>query len=287
MRGNGRLLVTAMVGAMLAVPAEVSANGGAYLELDETHYVPGAKGTIVTYVSVPERRQSILERGPFSVFLLPEGGSIREGRPIPDSAIRLGTLVIEKEKDSYELSTSFMTPSLATGFYQLGVCNDPCTISGFREPLTGAISIVATALEGELLTRNERLEGRIFGLRRQLRRSERRREGFETQLNLATAEKARLSSEVGRLEDELAAAPRQATAASAQGSFAPWLVAALLAAAVFAVAVAMRRRRMVLATTGPRRALTRPGDSSDADATGGSTGGSAGEPVLRSASRSS
>jgi hypothetical protein len=232
---------------------------------------------------VPKRRRSILERGPFYVFLLPEGASIREGRPIPGSAIRLGTLMIEKEKDSYELSTSFMTPSLATGFYQLGVCNDPCTISGFREPLTGAISIVATALEGELLTRNERLEGRIFGLRRQLRRSERRGEGFETQLNLATTEKARLSSEVGRLQDELAAARRRAAAASAQGAFAPWLVAALLAAAVFAVGIRMRGRRKVLATTEPRRALTRSGDSIDADA----MGGSADARVLRSTSRSS
>ncbi len=287
MRRSGRLLVTAVVGAMLAVPAEVSANGGAYLELDETHYVPGAKGTIVTYVSVPKRQRPILERGPFYVFLLPEGGSIREGRRIPDGAIRLGTLMIEKEKDSYELSTSFMTPSLATGFYQLGVCNDPCTISGFREPLTGAISIVATALDGELLTRNERLEGRIFGLRRQIRRSERRGEGFETQLNLATAEKSRLSSEVGRLEDELAAARQQATAAFPEGPFAPWLVAALFAAALFAVAVTMRRRRKVLAKTEARRALTRPEDSIDADATGGSAGRSADAPVVRSTSRSS
>ena len=76
---------------LLAVPEAAAANGGAYLELDRQHYLPGETGTATTYVTVPERRERIFDRGPFHLFLLPDGATLREGRPIPASAVRIGT----------------------------------------------------------------------------------------------------------------------------------------------------------------------------------------------------
>ncbi len=245
MRGSRVVLVGTIVGALLAVPTEAAANGGAYLELDDTHYLPGEMGTIVTYVSVPAGKQSIFDRGPFYVFVLPQGVRLEEGMPIPDGAIRIGTLAVEKEKDAFELATRFTTPDIASGFYGVGVCNDPCSVSGFREPLTGTISVVATEREAELLTRNDRLSGRVFGLQRQLRRSERHREELEAQMDFATSERGRLSSEIGRLQDELAAARQGSAGATSPG---PSIVALLAVGVLAAGAVAFRRRRPASAT---------------------------------------
>jgi hypothetical protein len=139
--------------------------------------------------------------------------SLEEDRPLPNGVIRVGTFSIEHENGkSFELRVSFTVPDLPGAFYSIAFCNDPCTISGFREPLTGVVSIVRTAREGHLLTEQSRLDSRIFGLRHQLRKAERAGEELRAQLFASEAERQRLSSELSRLEDELTAPlprPRQ------------------------------------------------------------------------------
>ena len=52
-------------------------------------------------------------------------------------------MTIEHDRGTaFALSASFTVPDPPGDSYAPGVCNDPCTISGFREPLTGGISIV-------------------------------------------------------------------------------------------------------------------------------------------------
>ena len=166
MRGIRTLLLTTMIGAMVLVsPPGAAANGGAYLEFDRTYYVAGDEGHGVTYVSIPSRKAHLLDEGPFYVFVLPRGTALREGSPIPPGAVRLGTVSVIEEDESYELETDFTVPDLAPGWYEIGVCNDPCTISGFRESLGGSLSIVETRREAELLTTNGRLHSRLFGAR--------------------------------------------------------------------------------------------------------------------------
>lgn len=223
-----------------------SANGGSYLELDRAHYLPGEQGTAVTYVTVPERRESIFDLGPFYLWAVPEGTSLREGRPIPASAVRIGTFAVEEERRQHELTASFTVPQLESDMYFLEVCNDPCTISGFRESLTGSISIVATRREAELLTENSRLASRVDGIRYDLRKAERRLEraqkDFEWELANGRADRDELTARIEQLEQELAASKERA-ADAARTPFEPWVVGGIVAIALAAAALTFRRRR--------------------------------------------
>jgi hypothetical protein len=253
MRGIRRLLLMAMVGgSVLVAPIGAEANGGAYLEFDRTYYLAGDSGHAVTYVSLPASKEHLLEEGPFYVFALPAGATLREGRPIPSSAIRLGIVTVTEEDEAYEFTTEFTVPELDPGFYEIGVCNDPCTISGFRESLGGSLSIVETRREAQLLTTNDRLRGQLFGARREVRRAERRltaAEGeLEAQLTFGSSERSELAAEIERLETQLAAA-RTRAASSGRTPFDPWVVGAILIVTAFAAVLAFRRRRMMPALT--------------------------------------
>jgi hypothetical protein len=251
MRGRRRFLVTAIAGALLFVaPTDAIANGGSYLEFDRTHYLPGDAGVATTYVSVPRGKTGLFDRGPFYLFAVPEG-MLREGRPIPASAIRLGTFTVEKEKGpSYELRAEFTAPEITSGSYFMGLCDDPCTTAGFREPLFGSISIVATRREGELLTQLGTLQGKLCGVKLEARRAGRRlekvRDELATQLTFGASERERMSAQIEQLETKLAAAQAEP---SSRTPFDPWVVGAILLVTLVAAVLAFRRRRMVPAIT--------------------------------------
>jgi hypothetical protein len=255
MRGIRRLLLTAMVGAsMLVAPTDAFANGGAYLEFDQTHYLPGDPGVAVGYARVPKRKQHLLELGPFYLFAVPMDARLRVGHPIPFGAIRLATFTIEEEANAYyELRAAFTAPRLASGTHLMALCNDPCTVAGFGEPLSGTLSIVATRREAELLTMNDRLRSKLFGAKREARRAERRfeetQDQLDAQLAFGTSERAELSAEIERLETQLAAARQRAAAPSGRTPFDPWVVGAILLVTFVAAVLAFRRRRIVPAMT--------------------------------------
>jgi hypothetical protein len=253
MRGIRMVFLTTLIGAMVLVsPSGAAANGGAYLEFDRTYYVAGDEGHGVTYVSLPARKEHLLEEGPFHVFALPRGVSLREGRPIPPTAIRLGTVAVIEEDGSYELETDFIVPDLDPGWYEIGVCNDPCTISGFRESLGGSLSVVETRREGQLLTTNGRLRSQLFGARREARRAERRlaeaEDELEAQLAFGSEERTELAAEIDRLETQLASA-RSREAETGRTPFDPWVVGAILLVTLAIAVLAFRRRRMLPAMT--------------------------------------
>lgn len=233
-------VVSAVIGAVLGIPTGATANGGAYIDFDKTHYLPGETVIGETYVYVPERKQGLLERGPFYAFVLPGGTSIREGRPIPGGAIRVGTFTIERERrEEFELRVSFTVPDLSGDFYSVRMCNDPCTISGFREPLSGTISVVRTVREGQLISEQWRLEGRIYGLRRDVRKADRRNEELQAQLDTNELERSNLATQVNRLElADAAAAEEPAT----RPLIDPWAGIAI-ATLVLVGALAIRRLR--------------------------------------------
>ena len=256
MHAKRRFLGAALAVSLLVVmPTNASANGGSYLEFDQTHYLPGDAGVATAYVSVPRTKVSLFDRGPFYLFAVPDG-MLREGMPIPAAAIRLGTFTIqEEEHDSFELRATFTAPQLASDLYFMGFCNDPCTIAGFREPLYGSISIVATRREGELLTANANLRGKLFGARREARKAERRlgraQGELETQLAYGAGERDRMSTRIEKLESQLAAA-RARLADQGRTPFDPWLVGGIVLVALVALvaaALALRRRHLVPAIT--------------------------------------
>jgi hypothetical protein len=239
-----------LVGATFVGAPVAWADGGAYLDLDRTHYLPGQTARVEGYVSIPRAKQDLIERGPFYVFVVPPRTAVIEGRPIPAEAIRAGTVSIERDRGkTFELRGSFVVPELAGRSYWLYVCNDPCTISGFREPLTGTISIVATAREGELLTEVSRLNGRNWSLRRQVRKAERATLEVRDQLVAAEVSRSELAIRVRELEAN-AGTPRP----TVRRPLVPAWSAVLLGVGLLGLALALvvrRRRRLELGVPEP------------------------------------
>jgi hypothetical protein len=231
------------------MPTAAVADGGAYIEFDRTHYLPGSTATGEAYVSVPEPKQHLFEEGPFYVWVLPPRAWIEPGRPIPSAAIRAGTVTVEHTGGrEFELAMSFVVPDVPGDYYNIGVCNDPCTIAGFQEPLTAQVSIIATAREGELLNNNSRLLSRTWTLRRQVRKAERGNEQLEARLAYDADRTLDLTTRIDELEAELAAGGSDPAAETAGRPLVnAWALVAVVGASIAALfgiglAVALSRR---------------------------------------------
>jgi hypothetical protein len=252
MRTCRGFVMALVIGAAVALPTGAAANGGALIEFNRTHYRPGETAVATAYVYVAREEQDVFEHGPFFGFLLPTGTSIREGGPIPATAVNLGAFSIEHEKgEQFELRLSFTVPDAAGAFYSVAVCNLPCTTSGFREPLTGLVSIVETRREAELLTKQWRLEARIASLKEDLGKAkvslatERgRNSSLGALVDMKEEQASSLAGEVDALRTELAnvkaATPPRASPSLVEG----WPQSAIaLALLALAAAVALKRRR--------------------------------------------
>ena len=168
---------TILLGLVLVLPATARADGGAYISFDKTHNLVGTVAEGEGYIYVPKQHQDLLERGPFYAILVNASGG---------QDLRVGTVEFEPYgRTEFELHMSFTVPDVSSDLYTVRICNDPCTVSGFREPLTGQISVIHTALEGELLTRNTKMTYRNYSLERRARKAERTVTELETELAAA------------------------------------------------------------------------------------------------------
>lgn len=207
MRARRSTVVGFVAAVFLLVPHEAAADGGAYLDFGGTHYLPGETATGIGYVWIPRDKQHLVDRGPFSVYVVPPGAWIEGGNPIPEGAIRVGIATIEREQGkTFEVRASFTVPDVVGDYYNVQICNSPCTIAGFSEPLSAQISIVQTEREAELLNEYQSLYGKNWSLRREANKAEKASGELEAQLTGSRETVAELSAEVARLEDELAAA---------------------------------------------------------------------------------
>lgn len=245
MRAMKGLAMAAVVAGALIPATWAAADGGAYVDLQRTHYLPGQTAVGETYVWVPRSAQDQLDRGPFYAYVVPKGSSVTEGKPIPDGVIRVGTFSIERTQGkSFELRVTFTVPDVPGDEYSIALCNDPCTIAGFREPINGFLSVVHTAREGALLTEQSRLEGQIYGLRRDVRKAEREKTDLQTALDAAETERSSLTGDIVRLRSALSAATARPTNEEAPSR--PLIAtgaAVLLGIALFALAAAVTIRR--------------------------------------------
>ena len=241
----GALVLMAIAAVALTAP-RASANGGAYIEFEGTHHLPGEQVTGTVYVSIPAGKMDLLERGPFYAFVLPSGTAIDPGRGLPAGAIRVGTFTIQQEKDQTELKVTFTVPQTEGDYYSFGLCNDPCTINGFGEPVSGVLSVVATEREAALLGDVSTLHSQLTGLKRELRKAEK---GADEQL--ASVSDALEESEAGRqaLTDRVSTLEQQVDVADAAAEEAvgrplvhPWAAAAV-AIGLIALAFALAGRR--------------------------------------------
>jgi hypothetical protein len=234
---------------MLARPAD--ADGGAYIDLDRAYYLPGETAVAETYVTVPRNRQALLQRGPFYVFLVTGRQWPTEGEPLPTDAIRIGTLGVERDSGStFELKGSLTIPDVPGDFYSLAVCNDPCTLTGFREPITGPISIVRTEREATLLEENQQLSGSVHRLKRETDKDLDELRELQARFDARETDRAYLAQQVNRLRRELDGARRAAAGRVPTG----WAIA--VAGSVFVVGAggALLRRRRRAGSAVPRAA---------------------------------
>ncbi|MGZ5351321.1 MAG: hypothetical protein ACXWZU_14140 [Actinomycetota bacterium] len=249
---RARILVLSTITAVaITAPAfvapPVSANGGAYVEFDGTHHMPGDHVTGTVYVAIPKSRMGLLDRGPFYAYVLSPGTAIDAERGLPAGAIRVGTWTVEQEKQQTELTVSFTVPETEGDFYSFGLCNDPCTVDGFGEPVSGVLSVVATAREAALLGDVGRLHSQLAGLKRDLRKAKK-----GTEAEIASTSAALEASETSReaLIERVSNVERRATAAAENASrplVDPW------AAAAAAVAVALGLAALASVLAGRRR----------------------------------
>lgn len=245
MRARALVLTTITVVALTAPRA--SANGGAYIEFAGTHHLPGEQVTGTVYVSIPAGKTELLDRGPFYAYVLPPGTAIDPGRGLPAGAIRVGTFTIEQEKDQTELKVTFTVPQTEGDYYSFGLCNDPCTLNGFGEPVSGVLSVVATEREAALLGDVSTLHSQLAGLKRELQKAKK-----GTEAEIASTSAALEASETSReaLIERVSNVERRATAAAENASrplVDPW------AAAATAAAVALGLAAMASVLAGRRR----------------------------------
>lgn len=260
MRGVRWLMALTITVVPLALAPAARADGGAYFQLDRTYYPGGSIAKVETYVFVPANQQDVFDRGPFYAYLLPGGSWLTEGRPVPRDAVRIGTFTVEPTgRRTFELSGSFVIPRVETGTYDLQLCNDPCTIAGFREPLTGLLTIAASETEADLLRKTTKLEWRAAGLRRLVAKLQRTKEGLEGTLRDAVVDRDAARADLAVLRSSLSVvSPATVSSADANRPLVDaWgLVtlggALLLALVSVALAIVFSRRHRVPATAGPR-----------------------------------
>jgi hypothetical protein len=252
-----RLGLVALVATALVIPAQTAmADGGAYIEFrgprPGSHFLPGDDASGTAFVAIPHRHEELLDRGPFYVYLVPGKTWIQEGRPLPEGVIRLDTVTIERDSGTtFEISTSFTVPDVPGEYYTIQFCNEPCTISGFRESLSGQISIVQTLREASLLNEQQRLFGKNWHLRSQVRKANKEIEDLQLMIDAAASERSDLIQQIDDLEAEIVRdqqAPEETRRPLAEG----WaLVAIAIAVLVSFVAVTLgivfsRRHRPTL-----------------------------------------
>jgi hypothetical protein len=237
MRG---FVVVAVAMAIVGVSAPAHADGGAYFSLDETYYVAGDRAVATTYVAIPKSRASWLDRGPFYAYAMDDGSSLRAGAPPPAGALRVGTFSVKHEDGSYELEAEFTMPVLTPGWHTLNLCNDPCTITGFREPLTGSFYVVQTQREAALMVENGKLRGQLAGARRDVSKTERTLQTVREDL---AGMKARSADRVAELETRLAAATAMPNAPEGLDPRLAMVLGAALAVAVLSLALRIQRVR--------------------------------------------
>ncbi|MGZ6545761.1 MAG: hypothetical protein ACXVEI_10650 [Actinomycetota bacterium] len=243
MRARRGLVITATVGAVLWSALAARADGGAYIAFDRTHYLPGETATGEAYVYVEKQHQGLLDRGPFYAYLLTDGAVVRLGHAIPVGAIRVGTFSVERSRPQwFEMKVSFAVPDLTGDFYSVVACNDPCTVSGFKEPLSGLISIVQTAREGALLTQRQRLLARIYSLHRRGKKTEKVLAELNSQLVETNRVRLTMADELTDLQRRLAASGNVRDRAPRPPSASGLGIALVLMLLVLAAAVAARHR---------------------------------------------
>ncbi len=204
----------------------------------------------VDYLSValgPETR-------PYHLWI-ERGEDLAAGRPIPESALRVGTFVMAPDGRSGR--AAFNLPPLPSGMYSFAVCDDPCTERGFGfgEFVQGWLTVTQTPEEARLLARVHELRGmlrsRVHGLTADVRSAERQGDRLGTRLDAALGALEESRAQVARLTHAASRTPNRYVVDGTAGAL---IAVGLIATA--AVLVRRRRRDRIVVPDSPAGLLT-------------------------------
>jgi len=252
MRRIALLTLASAALVLLAVPP-AAAGGVSEFEFPRRVYTPGEVAVGRTAFDAHLRGQPRIQDGPFHAYLLPEGRWIDPPR-IQAGAVRVGVVRftgpnLEGTWFDRVAVVRFVVPDLPSGFWEVGICNDPCRDSMVGDLYGGQIAVMRTPLEGRLLYWSRRLGWRLDEARVDARRAERRLEEAESRAAAARAGLEEARAAMARLQERNADLRARLLGASAEPG-APWLPWALLPVALGAGAVLGRRSQHLVSPTG-------------------------------------
>ena len=202
-----RTVLTLLLASLaLVLPVQGASAGGNWLDFRSEEPVDGKRnlGTwavlhvgqeVVAHTGIdfvePALRERLQTEGPFYAWLSP-GDAYLDDTNLPADAIRLAPFTVRFE-GSNAVHARFTVPAVSSGEYEVVVCNDPCTLSGFGEYIQGWVTIMQTPDEARLFESNR----------------DRKWEARELSKKVG-----QLEGDVVSLEGELAAAQGEARAAS-------------------------------------------------------------------------
>src|SRR5439155_19733760 len=109
------LVVMALAGCVVWGTMPAGADGGAFIEFDQTYYLPGDTAVARAYVRIPKNKRSILDRGRCFACPLPHGSGPHEGHAVPDRAGALCTLARHTGKHATRPYLAFATQAAPGG----------------------------------------------------------------------------------------------------------------------------------------------------------------------------
>ena len=200
------------------------------------------------YVVNPDRVERLENEAPFYAWLSP-GDAYLDDTNLPDDAIRLAPFTIAFDGlNGVPVRARFTVPDVPSGEYEVVVCNDPCTLSGFGTYIQGWVTIMQTPDEARLFESNRDRKWEARELSKKIGRLEGEVDSLEGELAAAQGD-ARAASLDLRSTDrtiELLASENDALRARMttveRGGLPVWVVVALGLALVAAVFVVRRRR---------------------------------------------
>jgi hypothetical protein len=200
------------------------------------------------YVANPDRVERLVNEGPFYAWLSP-GDAYLDDTNLPADAIRLAPFTIGFDgTNGVPVRARFTVPAAPSGEYEVVVCNDPCTLSGFGEYIQGWVTVMQTPAEARLFESNRDRKWEVRELSKEIGRLEADVQALETELAAATDEARAAALDlrstdraIELLESENDALRARLTAARSD-RMPVWAFVAV-AIAVVAAAFVIRRRR--------------------------------------------
>ena len=262
-----RTLSLVLLAALIAlVPASAASGGGNWLKFREDPRAGASRdgssagdGTLGTWAvlhvgqrvvaatgvyATDPRRRHLESEGPFYAWLVAEGAFRGETR-LPETAIRLAPFEIRwSSKRFAHVRARLTVPSVPSGKYEVIVCNEPCTLSGFGEYVQGWVTVMQTPDEARLLAvaREWKWNGRE--LAQKVKRLQGEVDALGAEVAAAGAELRERGLEARAAGTKIVASEAEGEASAPTGTLVPWWAAIAIAVALVAGAVIVHRRRL-------------------------------------------